>query len=530
MDQTDATIHPHMAKPKIGEQLGVSRCSVGPYREIGSTELWLCLDAGLKVRKSSSDAGGGMGEMHEELIVDVHCHLFNASDLPIEGFVQHVQLKNRWGADKLAPIARKLTRGAPSYAEDKLRIEHVIGLHHSGEESAPADSADQRAEVDAELALAELTEDERQVIADALADPTGGPELFGPNDLMRYVKWARMFASSRWDLAERYAKTFRPRAVLAIPMLVDLDHGVVDQAATPIPDQVRVFDLLSQASMLGLVPGTPQLRLHPFVGFDPFRQLDGKLSDGKTAVEMVQHAILEHDFVGVKVYPEMGWRPDGNTAANAGSTYRAKELDAILDAFFGWCDGHDVPITAHCNFSNFSNKDWESASLGNPEHWLPVLGKHAGLRLNLGHFGGAHPESTGYSWTEVIAKSMGQLPGRLFADVGCHNLDHKGRRESHFQVLRRLVDEHPAVADQLMLGTDWYMLAGQDGAEKFIERYRDGFAEIAPDGGTGFMGHNALRFLGFDRTNGDGNAGRLRRKYADLGVERPDWLVEGALS
>ncbi len=475
-----------------------------------------------------------MGDTREvnDLIVDVHCHLFNAADLPIEGFVRHVQLHNGWMADRLGSIAKKLTAGAPTHDEDKMRIAKVIERHLSGgPEAASATTAEQRFDADAESAMNELDDAERQAINEALTDETedgieGGPEL-SPSQVPRYVKWALLFSKSRWDLAERYASYFSIQPALAIPMLVDLDHGVTDNAQTAMVDQVEVFDLLSQASMLGLVPRAPQLRLHPFVGFDPFRQLDHKSTPlGPTPLQVVQDAVLEHGFVGVKLYPEMGWRPSRNTAANAGSSQRAKDLDEILDGFFGWCAANDVPLTAHCNFSNFSNKDWERASLGNPDHWLQVLRDHPDLRVNLGHFGGAHTEDTGYSWTWAIAEAMDEFHDRLFADVSCHRLDDEHARNAHFQVLTTMMNEHPEVADQLMLGTDWYMVAGLPKAEGFIERYYDGYARFG-DRRDAFLSGNALRFLGFDRTQADSNAGRLRRRYAALSAPKPSWLVEG---
>ena len=68
------------------------------------------------------------------------------------------------------------------------------------------------------------------------------------------------------------------------------------------------------------------------------------LNDGAagTTVALVKDAVLNKGFIGVKVYPEMGWNPFHNTPANAVPPERAQALDAILDDFFGWC------VTSRC--------------------------------------------------------------------------------------------------------------------------------------------------------------------------------------
>ena len=68
------------------------------------------------------------------------------------------------------------------------------------------------------------------------------------------------------DLATLYYRFFSSEVGLAVPMLVDLSSGLSDKAQTTLAQQVELFDMLSQASMRGLVPGAPGLRVHPFVG------------------------------------------------------------------------------------------------------------------------------------------------------------------------------------------------------------------------------------------------------------------------
>ena len=341
--------------------------------------------------------------------VDIHCHMFNATDIPINGFVRHVALHDGLMSAPLAALAVKLVSGAPGYVGDKARLGGVVG----GLERASAASADIETTFGAEVAAAvgELSDDERGLIATQLpssASPIGaeGAEAFSPDVLVRFVRWAKLFCQSRLDLATLYDRFFSGAVVLAVPLLVDLSSGLADNAQTTLAQQIELFELLSRASMMGLIPDAGQLRIHPFAGFDPKRALD----DGST-VATVQDAVMNKGFIGVKVYPEMGWSPFRNTAANAGTPERAQALDQILDDFFGWCAGNEVPVTAHCNHSNYPDPNSDAANFGSPDEWLHVLKAHPALRLNLGHFGGAHDTPQAYTWTWTIANALQRYDG-----------------------------------------------------------------------------------------------------------------------
>ncbi len=471
--------------------------------------------------------------------VDIHCHVFNAADIPIRGFVRHVALHDGWMSPQLAAIATRLVRGAPGFDSDKVRLDRMLG---GGEERAPAAPVDIEAAFDAEVmqAVNELSEEERALIQSELppdeadrspTEGTEGAEAFSLAAPVRFVRWAKLFCQSRVDLVALYFKFFSGEVDLAIPMLVDLSSGLKDTALTTLEQQIELFELLSWASMLRLIPGAEQLRIHPFVGFDPLRVLDLGYSSapGRSTVQAVQDAVLIRSFVGVKVYPEMGWRAYGNTAASAGTAERARELDAILDDFFGWCAENEVPITAHCNHSNYSNSNFGDAGFGAPDEWLHVLSAHPTLRLNLGHFGGAHNDRKAYTWAWTIAKAMADYDG-LYADVGCHHADDAGLMSVHFDVLKQITEE-TRLGERLMFGTDWYMEANNPNPKAFLVQYKRRYKEAFGENQTAkFMSGNALRFLGFAEGTTTRNGNRLRERYAGLGVEMPSWFGMEATS
>jgi len=45
--------------------------------------------------------------------VDIHCHMFNAVDIPVNGFIHHVALHDGLMSGALADLASRLVSGAP---------------------------------------------------------------------------------------------------------------------------------------------------------------------------------------------------------------------------------------------------------------------------------------------------------------------------------------------------------------------------------------------------------------------------------
>src|SRR5207245_3076636 len=88
-----------------------------------------------------------------------------------------------------------------------------------------------------------------------------------------------------------------------------------------------------------------------------------------------------------------------------------------------WCIQDDVPIEAHCSYSQFPNPQYGARAA--PDGWAAVLDLDSRLRLNLGHCGGPwdmgvdDPTRPGASeWTQRVIRLLGS--GRypnLFADI-----------------------------------------------------------------------------------------------------------------
>jgi predicted TIM-barrel fold metal-dependent hydrolase len=472
-------------------------------------------------------------------IVDIHCHNFNADDLPVEGFVHRVLLNNlrvfklvAWVLDQAAQF------GTPGYEEERAELDRLLGYRGLDVVRFAA-----RAEPDFEAVVDDLFERAKTERPDLLAgaeaelaveDPSRRAAaesldvLAGLKRAKQAVAWAVLLRRSRLDISRRLMNTY-PSVELFTPMTVDMAIGLGDTPQVAPAQQVELQEKLSRLSMRGDLAPNSSARLHPFIGFDPRSEYRSRqVKDRPTSLQVVQDAISHSGFIGVKLYPPMGFRPTGNIENAEMDAAYADTVNEILDELYTWCIEEDVPITAHCNASNEAREEYRHFSA--PQSWGRVLSRYDGLRLNLGHFGGGprreNSEDPARLWPEQIAQLAAQYP-HVYADVGHHPTGDATLTSAYFERLRKLFDvgEPTAVMkDRVMYGSDWLMLALVPGAAQFLEWYESKFTDYFGEEATRrFMGSTALEFLGFNEPDNK-NRWRVVERYRAQGHPLPLWL------
>lgn len=464
-------------------------------------------------------------------IVDCHSHVFNAEDLPIDGFVKELSPAPRlltgilsvpldrltqWVArashEEAAYLASMLVprdaleAGGPtplpqngssllsdSEVDELFRLEwEQRGLVEPGAFEAGGDG-------DAALAAgiaASPTVGEEVAELDAWLQDLGDPELElalsaeagfeGPRNwyqrvkaakraVQRYVEALRLVTKDRHLIAAELTATY-PSVELFVPALVDFEYTARDKPKSPVTEQIVVHSLLAKVSVVGKIPGAPHARMHPLVGFCPYREIANSelaqwepsqgvsnryvpfgdigagadadryqpgmtfdpsrarnlnkpvgpwetarlsLSGVTRSLDIVRHAIEHGGFAGVKLYPPAGYLPLGN-ALKFGSTEGGR-LDAALCSLYAYCQAMDVPILAHASHSNGFKEGYDD--LAGPEGWKLVLNAYPDIRLCLGHFG--HLYGIGESPANPAADSWARRFVELidshlnvYADVG----------------------------------------------------------------------------------------------------------------
>ena len=568
--------------------------------------------------------------------IDVHCHVFNARDLPIPGFVLHVVLERYQAADvALGPLVTFLSllvdlgaRGAdaeiaslddgterpfslasgsqvpggPMTLFEKARVA-ALSMQTGRMDARSAEIARQAEAVVAAASrstlttssaapiqpfslpdgglradpgnagflrrLSELTPDgplprgpgaSPSFLAPRQAPGTGpdrlaaSPELLATAAARGIVRHAQnrsgvfyladLVTKPRNELVRDVAKlpleADRGSISLFTPALIDFSYwldyraGVSDDP-TPTASPADVTPLSRQVAVMSRIVGIKRdaagaarpYAVHPFVSFCPWREVAeqrGGIPEGERQSAVVKDAIRNKGFIGIKLYPVMGFRPTGN-AGQPPSIYPsrlrqlsdwAEGMDEALEALYSFCIDEDVPVMAHCSYSQYPSPG--AGKLGSPDGWWEVLDRHPRLRLNLAHCGGvwdlARDKAAKLArdipipWPVMILERLGSAPyPNLYADLADFDdvLACPGpgapacggqTAPAAATALAQLVACHPAARRRLMYGTDYMFLIQAAGTEWYLSQMRDCLAPALGMVKEDLMGGNAARFLG----------------------------------
>lgn len=576
------------------------------------------------------------------MIVDIHSHVFNADDLPIDGFVRKLfpTPKLLTGVVSL-PLDRLSQRAAPP--DELERLLRLLGPEEGVEALEPV--VEEELVSDEELARTFEAEWQRlgllpeagdtggleatrsgasdEQLAEALSaapraevyeleawleewDPalreTAALEGFGDViDTVRNVKRAvsrflaalRLVTRYRYQVAAELARTYPPVS-LFVPALVDFAQTTSDNPSTDLREQIAIHSLVSKVSIAGRLPGAADTRLAPFVGFDPYREVAETalsqwnpdrgvkntyvpyadlasthsqdryhrgirfdesrarplqapessewesafldLAKVNGAMDLARHAIELGGFVGVKLYPPAGFLPLGNALRFGGT--KGEQLDAALRALYGYCAEMDVPILAHASHSNGFEEGYDA--FAGPAGWELVLAEYPELRVCFGHFGhlhgvGADPaQASSDGWPSRFVELMDRHV-HVYADVGNSKFPLSDSYRTQYLALVSLLlggaNPDPPQAKRrrrLLYGSDFWMNTLSPRHDAYLTGFETAFRETF-DGATveGFMGRNALRFLGF--TGEDDRAdlsNRNRQRFVAFHGphDTPEWL------
>lgn len=419
------------------------------------------------------------------------------------------------------------------------------------------------------MEISSTNSDDHEYVAEQLY--TRSDEIFG-----HYIRWALRFTRYRFQLADELHKLHGGKSRLMTPALVDFSMWLAPpeearrDGAAPMKKQVEVMARIARRKT--------GPRVHGFVGFDPLRQafhIKRGMPLSQSPFAVVQQAIETKGFIGVKLYPPMGFRPIDNAGlkdafppyVSTSSVGLGKDAGKLLDiallSLYIWCRDNNVPVMAHARNSNETYPTYGERA--HPDLWSQLLqtkdahGKNfSTLRINLAHFGSfgeAFEEENDKedTWEWANGKLWDRFPNSsLFADVSYFNEvlplvfkrnandpaieNHKVRLEKIKEFLVAFRKRFPTSGRHLMFGTDWIMVGNAEGFPEFgrsasNERYTDSVTEFLSDAGysediDNILFHNAVRFLGLgveDRERG--TRGRLEKFYRSAGVNA-DWLKE----
>lgn len=512
------------------------------------------------------------------LTIDTHAHFFNGSDLQIKEFLS----KTTVGPDsELNPLVNAMAgllqtvawHLAPSAQSEMAAIVRYSELHCDGLDQM------RRGAVSSYQEGYALGRRELQLAANKIYQTPAGAAVLGPKanqaglgaaiadlpatydefeerrsddatvlgsqpTLLGYIQFVLHNFNHRHvnaiDYLMTYSKGSSRKIDLVVSSMVDYDWWLARGEATPssLSDQV---DVMSQISIL--LGG----RVHGFVPFCPFRETMTLDSSGTgEAMRLVKRAIEKHGFIGVKLYPPMGFAAWGNTgktiwrdkqlpSASSDPDF-GKRLDAAMSNLFTYCLANDVPIMAHTNHSNGPCEEFKE--LAGSEYWKLALEKFPGLSVSFGHFGDTdlddHKGNKTRPFLELMTQRTGTPGANTFADSGYFAGTLMNQKKMRDVLLELYASNNRIMLERLMYGTDWTMILPQKNVERYLSDFADVMRRIeAAQPGIGargvtlsdaFFGRNAVEFLGL-RT-GRGNRRRIEDFYEKHKVPEPDWMLK----
>jgi predicted TIM-barrel fold metal-dependent hydrolase len=513
--------------------------------------------------------------------IDAHCHVFNIRDMPAYAFVVDVVVENPVLKPMAAPVAKLVVEicraPAKTYEDEKSVLtavlanplqpmpavataaeidfmiagglaSYIANFTSIGKNAPPAGWTP-----DFDLLIAELFKTylpgvvdpsktpaqnaiailaNLQTLAANMSAPVTPAVSFGAYAAQFFRKWAPELAKYRFQIAEDAASLYGGSVPLFLaPATLDianwLPNAKSDEPPTPLAKQAELMSLISLVQPANRA-------LHGFIGFDPWRQVvDEAQGNTPTALDVVKTAIETQGFIGVKIYPPMGFRATENALAPQGAfsdlepatipvAGRGARIDDALMKLYTYCNTNEVPIMAHCAASQGPTAG--AALQAHPQYWKKVMDLpqfKSTLRVNLGHFGGvwSFDGGTAVCWTKEVAELIqGGGYGFVYADFGDFanilNRDPSDRTAAILGKLAPLLAANPAVRDRLLYGTDFHLLGREPGYEAFYARnVAQMQAALGVPDLKGFLGGNAVRFLGLEP--GRKARARLEKFYTD---------------
>jgi len=491
---------------------------------------------------------------------DVHCHVFNGSDLPIEGFLSQIAL-----------VPQQLTHGLTSRLHDA-----IDRLAPSGSDElaviAALERAGSRVQAPSDPSLPAEVAPLREELSLALKAALPGVDVEAL--LARVARVLGTAVRPRHLVAAELVGRFES-VDLFVPLLVDYDYWTQGFPETHLAEQLRVHSRISALSLRGLLV-RERARLHPFAPFNPLREVrevleplgpgveyrpfgpdivpgkpydcalplpaldpDGALPHGKGALVLLRQAIERLGFAGVKVYPPVGFLPLDNAGRGAalhgasGSGLGAS-LDLCLRAFYSYCEAQQVPVMTHAADSSGYQPGY--GQLAEPSGWEAVLREFPRLRLCLGHFG--HMDGLGdddtlaacSAWMRRCGVLMQRYPN-VYADMSSSPLPYRaGFRDRYMALLGETFARFPRTRLRLAYGSDFWLSKLQPNSEFAVDAFHDSLSgAFEPALVSDLMGANALRYLGILGDDGapdveHRNRRRLLAFYAAEGVAPPEWM------
>jgi predicted TIM-barrel fold metal-dependent hydrolase len=381
------------------------------------------------------------------LVIDSHCHIFNASDLQVRGFIADVVFR----CDLQNPI-RELAEPlqalgwyfAPSAREEiawlrSRKDPHAVTVLPTSAPRSSGDVQELRPFVVQEGRFSGRDFSNSRQRFEAFLDATREHPVYRANFERFYEKFSRSVPLTRTTAPElessRFATThvfqrtdlllrlqraergagknylgfifpfFRyrienawtmldvfgckgdPKVDMIVHALLDYDLWLGD-AKGPHSGQTP-STMVEQIEVSAEIARATQGRVHGLAPFNPWRA-----ACNPAYRELMFDAVRSHGSLGFKLYPTLGFSAAGDLSTSdplpcpGHAAVGAREVKEQLDALYKFCEDNGAVVIAHASPSN--GPSYAAEMEAGPDGWEDVIARHPNLRACVAHFGGSH--------------------------------------------------------------------------------------------------------------------------------------------
>ncbi len=426
--------------------------------------------------------------------IDPHVHIFNASDIQAGGYLagpvaQDVPSSLRFLVRGLAKLVDGIARNLAISTSHEWRMLDELRTTFDKEGVGSTDTWLQRELIRREADIVEaLNSDIRGTLRDQINDRLSQESYREPGRPTKFgIEYLQTVTSGEVEVLENRGRAFRdpmdgifafimhmllPRSLnlkkyqaaytessqsigieKCMASMVDFDRwvGSCNNSYSPLADQILLMERIS-------VESAGYLR--PIVSYNPWTDIE----ENDHAVDLVEEALRYRGFVGVKIYPPIGYFPSENYQNPEYPKSLARPdlrlVDEKLGRLFEICREIGRPVMAHANRSR--GRDQAHNILGGPEAWARFFDskQNFGTRINLGHMGGETAKDQ-LSWTLKFVDIMKSDSAKfLYGDLGYWEGLAAGEKTALDRLLKILdidVSNSEKAIDRVMFGTDWFM-------------------------------------------------------------------------
>lgn len=300
------------------------------------------------------------------------------------------------------------------------------------------------------------------------------------------IKSGEYFTYSDYKNASNYSNI-----KLYTPLMMDF---ITSAHISNIKSKDGVVPFLLQWYEHILIARSHPWKVMPFFHFHPER---------KHIVEICKEAINDFGFIGIKMYPAMGFYPDCYHDENKQVVNNnLKGLYSFLRKLRN--DGIVIPITAHSQFSSTQSiymSMSETMKFTDISNWERPIEEY-NLKINFAHYGGnEYLENNSNEIIDFSTKSRTKIrqlmekynkndTKRIFADTAAHSGPFGKHSNKYFENLKNDLDSdiYP-----IMFGTDMPVINADIMIKDYINAFEDGINDDQKL--QKFFTDNALDFL-----------------------------------